>query len=142
MNTSLHSAIRTTLLTALLLGGCTFAGAQARQPAMENAAQANAPQPDNTKANQQDRDSAQPTANNQKTNPGDLETTKQIRQAIYKDKSISTYGHDVKIITQDGKVTLRGPVRSQEEKEAIEAQATEIAGAGNVTDELEVKAKQ
>jgi len=75
-------------------------------------------------------------------NPGDRETTKQIRQAIVKDKSISTYGHNVKVITQGGMVTLKGPVRSEEEKQSIEAKAKEVAGPDKVTHELEVKSKQ
>ena len=55
-----------------------------------------------------------------------------------KDKSLSTYAHNVKIITQDGKVTLKGPVRSQDEKTNVEAKAAAIAGDGNVTSEIEI----
>jgi len=55
------------------------------------------------------------------------------------DKSLSTYAHNVKIISQHGKVTLKGPVRSDEEKKSIEDKATEVAGAGNVTNQLTVK---
>jgi osmotically-inducible protein OsmY len=65
--------------------------------------------------------------------------TQQIRKAIVQDKSLSTYAHNVKIITQNGQVTLKGPVRSDDEKRALEAKATEVAGAGNVNDELNVK---
>jgi osmotically-inducible protein OsmY len=59
-----------------------------------------------------------------------------------KDKSLSTYAHNVKIITQNGQVTLKGPVRSEEEKRAIEAKAAEVAGDSKVTSELDVKSKQ
>ena len=59
-----------------------------------------------------------------------------------KDKSLSTYAHNVKIITQNGVVTLKGPVRSEEEKQAVEAKAKEIAGPGKVTSDLEVKPKR
>jgi osmotically-inducible protein OsmY len=59
-----------------------------------------------------------------------------------KDKSLSTYAHNVKIITQNGQVTLRGPVRSEEEKRAVEAKAAEVAGDNKVTSELDVKSKQ
>jgi hyperosmotically inducible periplasmic protein len=93
------------------------------------------PAPDNSKANQ---DKSSPTADQQKINPADRETTRQIRAALHKDKTISTYAHNIKIITQDGKVTLRGPVRSEEEKAAIVAKAKAVAGEGNVTDQLEV----
>jgi len=55
-----------------------------------------------------------------------------------KDKSLSTYAHNVKIITQDGKVTLKGPVRTQEEKAAVEGKAVTIAGDGNVTSQIEI----
>ena len=55
------------------------------------------------------------------------------------DKSLSTDGHNVKIISTNGKVTLRGPVRSEVEKRAIEEHARKYAGEGNVTNEVTVK---
>jgi hyperosmotically inducible periplasmic protein len=58
------------------------------------------------------------------------------------DKSLSTYAHNIKIIAQNGMVTLEGPVRSEEEKRAIEAKAAEIVGKDKVTSQLEVKPKQ
>jgi hyperosmotically inducible periplasmic protein len=98
--------------------------------------------PDNTKTNAQDRDKASPTADQQKDNRSDREITQQIRQSIMKDKSLSTYGHNVKVITQNGQVTLKGPVRSDDEKKAIEAKATEVAGENRVTSELNIKPQQ
>jgi osmotically-inducible protein OsmY len=71
-------------------------------------------------------------------NATDRDLAKRIRASIVDDKSLSTYAHNVKIVAQDGKVTLKGPVRSEEEKSAIEGKATEIAGAGNVISQLEV----
>jgi len=59
-----------------------------------------------------------------------------------KDKSLSTYAHNVKIISQNGMVTLRGPVRSEDERRAIEADATAVVGQEKVTDELEIKPKK
>jgi osmotically-inducible protein OsmY len=56
-----------------------------------------------------------------------------------KDKSLSTYAHTVKIITQGGQVTLKGPVRSDDEKRTVEAKAAEVAGENKVTDQLDVK---
>jgi len=97
---------------------------------------------DNTRINQRDRNPNEPTADQQKNNPSDRDITQQVRQAIIKDKSLSSYAHNVKVITQNGQVTLKGPVRSDEEKRAIEAKATEIVGDGKVTSELEVKPKQ
>ena len=96
--------------------------------------------PDNSKQNQQDRDPKAPTADQQTNNRSDLQITKQIRQALVKDKALSTYAHNVKIITEGGTVTLRGPVRTDEEKRAIEAKATEIAGK-EVKSELTVAPK-
>jgi hyperosmotically inducible periplasmic protein len=58
------------------------------------------------------------------------------------DKSLSTYAHNVKIITQNGMVTLKGPVRSEDEKKAIEAKAAEVAGGDKVTNEMDIKPKQ
>jgi len=94
--------------------------------------------PDNTKANQRDRNSAEATADQQKENTSDRDTTRRIRQALVKDKSLSTYAHNVKIITQNGVVTLKGPVRSEEEKTAIASKAAEVAGESNVKNELTV----
>jgi osmotically-inducible protein OsmY len=93
---------------------------------------------DNTKVNQRDRNSSEPTADQQKENSTDRQLTQQIRRALVKDKSLSTSAHNVKIITQNGSVTLKGPVKSEEEKQAIESKATEIAGAGKVNSELQV----
>jgi hyperosmotically inducible periplasmic protein len=93
------------------------------------------PAPDNTKTNKQQ---PSPTADQQKMNPTDRATTQKIRKAIQDDKDLSTYAHNIKVITQDGKVTLRGPVRSAAEKSTIEAKAVEIAGQENVTNLLEV----
>jgi hyperosmotically inducible periplasmic protein len=93
---------------------------------------------DNTKVNQRDRNQNEPTAEQQKENSSDRQLTAQIRRAIVKDKSLSTTAHNVKIIAQNGAVTLKGPVKSEEEKQAIESKATEIAGSGKVNSELQV----
>jgi hyperosmotically inducible protein len=96
---------------------------------------------DNTKVNQRDKNKAEPTADQQKENQPDRELARQIRRSIVQDKSLSSYAHNVKIIAQNGVVTLKGPVRSDEEKTAVEAKASEIAGADKVTSQLEVKPK-
>jgi osmotically-inducible protein OsmY len=95
-------------------------------------------QPDNTKMNKNDANKDATTADQQKMNPSDRAITQKIRAEIMKDKSLSTYAHNVKIITQDGKVTLKGPVRTQEEKAAVEGKAVTIAGDGNVTSQIEI----
>jgi len=128
-------SIKTILLVGTLLGGVCLI-AQDQNPT-------GTPAPaDNTKMNQRDRDASQPTADQQKENRSDRDITQQVRRAIVKDKSLSTYAHNVKIITQNGQVTLKGPVRSEEEKQAIEAKAAEVAGNNNVTSQLDVKSKQ
>ena len=91
--------------------------------------------PDNTKKN---KDQNSPNADQQKMNPSDRTITQNIRKAIHDDTSLSTYAHNIKIITQDGKVTLRGPVRSVEEKSNLERKAATVAGQENVTNQLEV----
>src|SRR5271170_178059 len=96
------------------------------------------PAPDNSKTNQGDASKGAMTAQQQSTNPADQNITKQIRSAIYKDKSLSTYAHNIKIITEDGKVTLKGPVRTPDEKDSIGAKAASIVGADNVTNQIEV----
>jgi hyperosmotically inducible periplasmic protein len=96
------------------------------------------PAPDNSKANQGDASKGAVTAEQQKMDPADRNITKQIRSAIYKDKSLSTYAHNIKVITQDGKVTLKGPVRSEDEKAGIEAKAVAVVGTENVTNQLQV----
>ena len=133
MKTNLLNLCRSAILGSLLLTAWTWGSAQDTSTN---------PQADNTKVNQRDRNANEPTADQQKSNVSDRDLTKQIRQAIVNDKSISTYGHNVKVITQNGMVTLKGPVRSEEEKKAIQAKAAEVAGADKVTDEMDVKPKQ
>ena len=94
-----------------------------------------AQQPDNTRVNKE----AQPTADQPKSSKGDLKITQQIRREIVKDKTLSTDAHNVKVVVTDGKVTLKGPVKSDQEKTAIQEKTAAIAGAGNVTNDLTVK---
>jgi hyperosmotically inducible protein len=107
---------------------CLAAAAQAQTP----------PASDNTKTNARDRQPSAVTADQQKNNKIDLETTRQIRKALMDDKSLSTYAHNVKVVTRGGKVTLKGPVRSEEERQTVAAKAAEVAGAGNVTNQLSI----
>ena len=130
-----HAAVSALIVMASVVGGTLT-----RSRAQSTETQATSP--DNTKMNAQDRDKASPTADQQKDNRSDREITQQIRQSLMKDKSLSTYGHNVKIITQNGQVTLKGPVRSDDEKKAIEAKATEVAGENKVTSELNIKSQQ
>ena len=94
---------------------------------------------DNSKTNQRDRQTGAATADQQAENKADRELAAKIRKSITDDKNMSTYAHNVKVIARNGTVLLKGPVRSAEEKSAIESKAAEIAGAANVKDELMVK---
>jgi hyperosmotically inducible periplasmic protein len=93
------------------------------------------PAADNTKTN---KDQSAPTADNQKMNASDREITQKIRKSIHQDSSLSAYAHNIKIISQDGKVTLRGPVRSEDDKRNLQTKAVAVAGDGNVTNLLEI----
>ena len=94
---------------------------------------------DNTKRNASGPNHQADTAEQQSNAKDDLALTQRIRQAVVKDHSLSMDAKNVKIITRNGKVMLRGPVKTQQEKDAIAAKASEIAGKGNVEDQLEVK---
>ena len=133
MKRAFRTAVRS-FLFASLLGSWTLVMAQ--EPVGQTATPA-----DNTKVNERDRNKNEPTADQQKENRSDRDITQQIRQSIMKDKSLSTYAHNVKIITQNGQVTLKGPVRSEDEKKTVEAKATEVAGENKVTSQLDVKPK-
>jgi len=96
--------------------------------------------PDNTKMNQRDRNPDEATADKQKMNPEDRALSSKIRKAIVADKSLSTYAHNVKIISQNGTVTLKGPVHSDDEMKNIVAKATDVAGSPDkVVNQLSVK---
>ncbi len=129
---------RTLLCTGLLLGVGVVARAQ------DSTSQQAPPAADNTKTNERDRSASEATADQQKENRSDRDITQQIRQSIMKDKSLSTstYAHNVKIVTQNGQVTLKGPVRSEDEKRAIETKAAEVAGENKVSSELNIKPQQ
>jgi hyperosmotically inducible protein len=94
--------------------------------------------PDNTKTNKRDRAKGAVTSDQQKENAADRDITQKIRRAVMDDKMLSTYAHNVKIVTQAGQVTLKGPVRTEDEKKSIEARATEVAGVGHVTNQISI----
>jgi osmotically-inducible protein OsmY len=96
-------------------------------------------QPDNTKVNERDRSSAALTPMDQGNNESDLKLTQSIRQAIMADKALSFTAKNVKIITKDGKITLRGPVKTADERAAIEADARKAAGGSPIDNQIEVK---
>jgi hyperosmotically inducible protein len=98
------------------------------------------PKPDNTAVNKRDRNPDEAAADQQKMNKADRALTARIREALMADKNLSTYAHNVKIISQDGTVTLKGPVRSDDEVKSIMAKAIEGTGsADKVINQMSVK---
>jgi hyperosmotically inducible periplasmic protein len=97
---------------------------------------------DNTKQNSSEQNKNTETAEKQSNSKDDLALTQKIRQAVMKDGSLSMNAKNAKIIAQDGKITLKGPVDSQHEKDAIGTAAGEIAGKDKVDNQLEVKAEK
>lgn len=95
---------------------------------------------DNTGKNKRDRDNKTLTPGDQSEKPEDIKLTQVIRQAVMQDKSLTMTAKNVKIITADGKVTLRGPVNNVEEKTKIHDLARAAAGQVPVDNQLEVKA--
>jgi|SRR5579862_2671340 len=97
-------------------------------------------QPDNTKVNKRDQNPGEVTADQQKANAGDRALAAKIRSSVIADKSLSTYAHNVKIITQAGVVTIKGPVRSEAEVKSIMDKASAAAGgADKVVNQMSVK---
>jgi osmotically-inducible protein OsmY len=114
--------------------------AQASPPAtMDTVAPSDA---DNTKQNKMSSHPGQMNADKQSNKEADMEITRQIRKAVTDDKSLSTYAHNVKIITKNGKVFLKGPVRTAQERTNIGEKAAAVAGAENVTNSLTVAPKK
>jgi osmotically-inducible protein OsmY len=129
----LFQLAKVSLLTfALLLPSLAGTGyAQSTDPS---------PKPDNTAVNKRDQNPGEATADQQKMNAADRALTAKIRKAVIADKSLSTYAHNVKIISQNGTVTLKGPVHSDDEVKSIMAKATEGAGSPDkIVNQMSVK---
>ena len=93
---------------------------------------------DNTKVNKRDKDGNELTADNQSQSKSDVDISAKIRQMIVKEDTLSTNAHNIKIITVNGMVTLKGPVKSDAEKTAVEQHAIHIVGEKNVKSEIEI----
>lgn len=115
--------MKTSILTALVLFGSSALAAN---------------QGDNSKINERDRASTEVTADQQKENPRDLAITQQIRKDLIADKNLSTYAQNVKVITVNGQVTLKGPVRSAKEQAEVLKYARAAAGSENVVNAMSV----
>jgi hyperosmotically inducible protein len=119
----------TLVLSSVLLGVGSMAIAQTAMPAA----------PDNSAVNVRDRAPGAMTADQQSNTKSDEELTAEIRRSVMLDHSLSVMAHNVKIITANGSVTLRGPVKTEAERNIVASKALAVAGAGNVNNQLEVK---
>ena len=119
------------LLSMVLMVGCSKDGSEDKRVSQTV-------EPDNTGRNVRDRDNQTKTPGDQSENEADRTITQNIRQVITADDSLSTNAKNVKIITNDGTVTLRGPVKSEKEKTDIEAKAKQVAGVKRVDNQIEV----
>jgi hyperosmotically inducible periplasmic protein len=117
-------------------------GQQAKPTPHDPATASDAIAADNTKQNSSEQNKNTETAEKQSNSKDDLALTQKVRQAVMKDGGLSMNAKNVKIIAQDGKITLKGPVDSQQEKDTIGSEAGEIAGKGKVDNQLEVKAEK
>lgn len=118
-----------TLVLFSILGGGSFVVAQTSTPVL----------PDNSGINARDRNAQATTADQQSNAASDVELTRKIRRAVINDHSLSMLADNVKIISSNGRVILRGPVKTEKEKAAIASKAQEIAGTDKVDNQLEVK---
>jgi hyperosmotically inducible periplasmic protein len=123
---SFQRAYACLLLPAALLLGCNTSATRATADR------------DNTAVNQRDRDGAAKTPIDQNENKADVQITASIRQRLQKE-DVSINAKNVKIITQDGTVTLRGPVKTQAEKDLTAQIAQDVAGSLKVDNQLEVE---
>ena len=122
------------LLASLLMIGCS----KNKSDNDQSVAKPASVEADNTGKNVRDRDDATKTPGDQAENEADRTITQNIRKAIEADDSLSTNAKNVKVITSDGKVTLRGPVKSDKEKADVAAKAKQVAGVKNVDNQIEI----
>ena len=94
--------------------------------------------PDNTKSNREDPSNRNHTADDQKSNESDLKITQQIRRSVMADKGLSTYAHNIKIVSVNGTVTLNGVVHGEAEKAQIAQKAADVVGRDHVVNEIKV----
>jgi osmotically-inducible protein OsmY len=118
---------------ALMVGAHAIA-----QTTSPDSAPASAVAPDNTKSNRVDPSNRGATSDKQGNDATDIDLVKRIRQSVMADKTLSTYGHNVKIVAVNGIVTLNGVVDSAAEKAQIGQKAAAIAGRGHVIDDMKL----
>ena len=126
------------LKAALLVSALAFAGAGACSNKETGTPSSKAVEPDNTAVNDRDRSGATVTPLDQNEGKADLEATQELREALVGDDQLSFDAKNIKIVTQNGVMTLRGPVKSDAERQAIELRARRVNGIASVHNELEV----
>jgi hyperosmotically inducible protein len=145
--------MKRTMIIAVALGLATFGCSRDRPTGNEvsqtrttsggvttdNAAKGDNTSADNTRRNEIDRSGASVTPFDQSNDQADLDMTQAIRKSVIADDTLSINAKNVKIITQGGKVTLRGPVQNVREHDAIMQKAQQLAGIGKIDDQLEIK---
>ena len=122
--------MKRTVLTLACFSALSLAGLAADDKKAE---------PDNTATNERDRSSEAKTSGDQSNSSADLKITQAIRQALMKDPELSTTAKNIKVITANGQVTLRGPVKTAQEKAKIDQIARSAAGRAQIADQLDVK---
>jgi len=131
-NFNLKGLMKRNLLAIAYLSAFTLAALAADDKKTE---------PDNTAINERDRSGDTKTSGDQSNSSADLKITQAIRQALMKEPSLSTTVKNIKVITADGHVTLRGPVKTTQEKAKIDQLARSAAGGAQIDDQLEVTNK-
>ena len=122
--------MKRTLLTLACLSAFTLAALEADNEKSK---------PDNTATNERDRSGETKTSGDQSNSPADLKVTQAVRKALMKDSELSTTAKNIKIITANGQVTLRGPVKTAQEKAKVDQIAKSAAGGAQIDDQLDVK---
>jgi LAS superfamily LD-carboxypeptidase LdcB len=129
-NLQLKTFMKRTILTLACFSAFSLAGLAAADKKAE---------PDNTATNERDRSSEAKTSGDQSNSPADLKITQAIRQALMKDRKLSTTAKNIKVITANGQVTLHGPVKTAQEKAKVDQIARSAAGGAQIADQLDVK---
>jgi hyperosmotically inducible periplasmic protein len=95
--------------------------------------------PDNTATNERDRSGETQTSGDQSNSSADLKITQVVRQALMKESELSMTAKNIKVITSNGQVTLRGPVKTAQEKAKINQLASSAAGGARIDNQLDVE---
>lgn len=132
--------LRTWLLLPLALS-CAAAFADEQATTDHSTTPSTSAQPDNSRVNARDKAGVTATPEKQTNASADRHLLADVRKTVVNDKSLSTAAHNVKIVVAGGIVTLRGPVKTTEEKAKVEALAKQVSGVSAVDNQLEVKAQ-